>query len=411
VKKGDKRKRKKTKGLSSLVATLLIILISIVAITIIWILLSRVIAEQSELAKIKTEFFSENIEIKKVYMGDGSINLTLEKKGGVETSVRDKKTIEVTQVVNSDILSVVDLSPSMRMCTGSSRECCTNTLMGYWDNINYCSNVNKFAKDSCVSVCKGILNDKIGAAQDSNKELINFIFSESKGSRIGLVGYGLGVVESATIDLTDNVINLNNKIDSWDISGYTCICCGINEAVNKLEQDSTNEKPKKIIVMSDGDANIKCAQQNTGDATQDAIKAACDANKTLKNLIIYTIGLGDGANEETLMEIAKCGNGRYFSAMNTSELIDVYTTIGEEIKSTYNTITNVNYLFVVFYNGTDSYTHKIDKIPGALEIKTYQADLTGKLTGEITKIEIFPVIITDSGKEIIGPPSDVWEKR
>jgi hypothetical protein len=297
------------------------------------------------------------------------------------------------------------------VCIGSSQECCIDTLGGYWESIDYCGGVDLTLKDSCTSVCGGILDDKIDAAQTSNKELINFIFSESTGSRIGLVGYGQEIVDSASIDLTDNIIDLNNKIDSWDIVEYTCICCGINEAIEKLQEDSSNEKVKKILVMSDGEANIECAEQNTGDPAQDAIKAACDANQSLDNLVIYSIGMGDRVDEESLIEIANCRGGKYFSAMNISELIDVYTNIGEEIKTTYTALTNVNYLFVVFYNETDSYTHKIDKVPGALEIKTYQADLTGKLTGEIIKIEIYPVIITDSGKEIIGPASDIWEKK
>lgn len=405
------RGKKKSKGLSSIVATLLIILISIIAIAIVWAVMSKIITKQTELAKIETEFFSENIEIKKVYMADGSINLTLEKKGGAESSSQNKQIVETKQVINSDIISVVDLSPSMRVCIGISQECCIDTLNGYWENFDYCGGVDLILKDSCVSVCGGKLDDKINATQISNKELINFIFSQSEGSRIGLVGYGQEIVESASIDLTDNIANLNNKIDSWDIVEYTCICCGINEAIEKLQEDSSNEKVKKIIVMSDGEANIECIEQNTGDPAQDAIKAACDANQSLDNLIIYSVGMGDRVDEETLVEIANCGKGRYFSAMNVSELMNVYTIIGEEIKTTYKTITNVNYLFAVFYNGTDSYKYRIDKIPGALEIKTYQTDLTGKLTGEITKIEIYPVIITDSGKEIIGPVSDTWEKK
>jgi hypothetical protein len=88
----------------------------------------------------------------------------------------------------------------------------------------------------------------------------------------------------------------------------------------------------------------------------------------------------------------------------------VYTSVVEDIRTTYQSTKTFNYLFVVFYNETSSYTEKIPEIPDILSIKKYQFDLTGKLEGEIIKIEIFPVIITDKGKEIIGPASDVWEK-
>jgi hypothetical protein len=411
VKKRKKvRKEKKSKGLSNIVATLLIVLISIVAIIIFWVVIRNIVINQSELAKIKNEFFSENIEIKKFNIAGDFVNLTLEKKGGLTTSNQDKEKIEVKEVINMDIISVVDLSESMRICVGSSEECCINTLGGYWEGEDYCGGVDLISKNSCVSICGGTLDDKIAASQKGNRELTEFILTQSEGSRIGLVGYGQDTAEFASIDLTNNITNLNNKIDSWDIVPYTCICCGINEAIKKFQEDAPDNKMKKMIVMSDGEANIECAEQNTGDPSLDAIKAACDSNKTLDNLIIYTVGIGNRVDQETLMEIANCGGGKYFSAMNVSELIEAYTTIGEYFKTTYQTITNVNYLFVVFSNGTDSYTEKIDRIPGALEIKTYQINFTNKLGGEVTKIEIFPVIITDSGKEIIGPPSDIWEK-
>lgn len=101
--------------------------------------------------------------------------------------------------------------------------------------------------------------------------------------------------------------------------------------------------------------------------------------------------------------------GKYYPAINVNDLVDVYKHTAEDIKTTYTSTSNLNYLFVVFYNGTDSYTEKIPEIPNVLEMKKYQFDLTGKLEGKITKIEVYPVIITNSGKEITGPPSGIWK--
>jgi hypothetical protein len=48
-------------------------------------------------------------------------------------------------------------------------------------------------------------------------------------------------------------------------------------------------------------------------------------------------------------------------------------------------------------------------MPDILAIKRYNFDLTEKLEGNITKIEIYPVIISDQNKEVIGPMFDSWE--
>lgn len=403
-----KEKRKESRGLSSIIATLLIILISLVAIGILWIVIRNITVNQSELAKAQNEFFSENIEISKFNMNSGLVNLTLEKKGGLMIKEdRDEQTIEITEVVPVDLISVVDLSVSMSTCENISEECCA-TLNGLWMGSGICMGIPSSTMDACTSDCEGILLDRLGAAQNANKELVGFILSELSSSRIGLVGYNSEIVDSACINLTNDLIQLNDKINSWEVYGGTCTCCGINEAAKELQQ-SPKDKAKRIIIMSDGESTIGCAEQNTGDPAQDTIEAACDANESLDNLIIYTIGVGDNLDEQSLIEVANCGGGEYYPAINVDDLVDVYTHVGEDIKTTYKTISQVNYLFVVFYNGTDSYTERLSEIPDALGLKTYKFDLTGKLEGEIIKIEVYPVIITDSGKEITGPASDIWE--
>jgi len=157
-----------------------------------------------------------------------------------------------------------------------------------------------------------------------------------------------------------------------------------------------------------GEANVKCIW-NAPNASQDAINSSCYAKENLDNLIVYSIGAGENVNEETLRGISDCGGGKYFSAMNISELIDVYRSVAEEIKTTSISVNKFNYLYVLFYNGTSSYKEKISEMPDILAIKRYNFDLTGKLEGNITKIEVYPVILSKEGKEIIGPSFDSWE--
>jgi Mg-chelatase subunit ChlD len=404
-------KREDLRGLSSVIVTLLIILLVIVAIAIIWVIMRNSISNQSEFIDTQKDFFAENIAITYIKMDGNLISLSLEKTGGNLKTQGEGAKNETFEIAEADIISVVDISGSMApSCNGVSQSCCSSLRGNYNVSSQVCSNVNPIRNITCTTTCAGVWVNKLSAVQDANKELIN-IFSKSQGSRVGIVAYNTNVISSASLDLTNDLNQLNNRIDSWQPGGRTCICCGINEALRKLQQQSSDERMKKIIVMSDGEANIECLAQNTHDAAQDAIKASCDGSANLENLIIYTIRLGGEANEDTLRQIANCGGGKYFSVLNISELVDVYRRVVVEIQATPQSPTKFSYLYIVFYNETTSYKEKILEIPNVLVIKNYNFDLTGKLEGEIKKIEVYPVIISPSGKEIIGPLFDSWEAK
>ena len=84
-----------------------------------------------------------------------------------------------------------------------------------------------------------------------------------------------------------------------------------------------------MVVMTDGRANVKCSQQGTGDASQDAIWAACEAHNNY-GIVINAVGFGANADQETLQAIASCGGGTYYYT-DYSGLIDLYKRIAEDI--------------------------------------------------------------------------------
>jgi hypothetical protein len=403
-----RKKEKESKGLSTVIATLLIIMLTLIVIGILWVVLRNVIIHQSEIAGVQKEFFAENVEILSFKVDGGLINFSLKKVGGEIRAKNEINKGEIVEEMELDIISIIDLSGSMCSCNGVSSSCCTNTLRGDSYSGGNCYGVNSNRNTSCISTCGGTWVDRLSSAKAANRELIN-VLSESEDNRIGLIVYSTSVNNSASLDLTNNLTQLNNKIDSWQARGSTCICCGINEAARRLQQQSSDDKDKIIIVMSDGDANIECSTQHTHNAVQDAIKSSCDANQSLENLVVHSIGVGENVNEGALINISICGGGKYFSAINVSELIQAYKRVAEEIKSSHKAINRFNYLYIVFYNETSSYREKIFDIPDPLVIRKYQFDLTGKIEGNITKVEIYPAIVSESGKEIIGPLFDSWE--
>ncbi len=375
------------RGISTLVTTVLIILLVLVVIGVIWVVVRNLIGEETEFAEAQAKFFSERIEIKHVSFdltNNLILNVTLKKLTG-SLIVTGSETISAPLEV--DIMSVVDLSGSMNCSDG-----------GCYQNENRCENI-----------CGGEWMQPFNASKDANKQLVSKIFQGSGESYIGLVGYDTIARNQYSLDLTDDVDDLNNKIDEWKTGLYTCICCGINEASVRLQADSSQDRMKVMIVMSDGDANRDAGCPQSGSPKEEAIEAACDANDSLSNFTIYSVGLGETVDEDTLKDISACGGGQYYSASNISNLISVYEQVADEIQSQYKSAHRFDHLKIVFYDEFNAVEITIP-VPEVLIPKEYDFNLAlTVLVGPIIKIEIYPVIITDEGKEIVGPLLDMWE--
>lgn len=241
-----------------------------------------------------------------------------------------------------DSILVTDLSGSMKWCSNeppgedphSSYEWTTwvsgGSTYGGWRWV---------AKSNCDPGYER----KIDIAKRANSLFINTIMNTS-GNRLGLSDYtGSQTVYNYTrgrwvtmfpdnmagyLNLTNNSITLHNHNNQMDTWWGTCICCGINKAREMLAQQSNSQRKKSIVLMSDGEANIRCSQQGTGNAKSDAILAGQQACQ--ENITVYTVGYGNEADENTLKQIA-CNSSYYYNSTNVDNLINIYQQIAEEI--------------------------------------------------------------------------------
>ncbi len=102
------------------------------------------------------------------------------------------------------------------------------------------------------------MNDsELSAAKNADKLYIDEALKIS-GNRVGLVAFAANVLDTNVHSLSNNVVSLKSKIDSWTGYNKTCICCGINKAIEKINADSSPNKIKNIILLSDGLPNINC---------------------------------------------------------------------------------------------------------------------------------------------------------
>ncbi|NPE26910.1 VWA domain-containing protein [Methanococcoides sp. SA1] len=216
-----------------------------------------------------------------------------------------------------DVFSATDISGSMAAsCSGASP----------W----YCCWFNDCSTQAGCDSCSGTLENKIQDAKDANELFIEMILNNT-GNQVGLTAYSSSASDTNYHALSDDETSLKSEVNSWDEGGNTCICCGINKAVAGILADSDPSKFQSIVMMSDGEANVECAEQGTGTAAGDAIQAACDAYND-HDIKIYTIGLGADVNVQTLTQMASCADGSFYSAID--DLADIYEKIAEELIET-----------------------------------------------------------------------------
>lgn len=231
--------------------------------------------------------------------------------------------------LDADVFSVTDLSGSMRLtCAGASFFCCV------W--AGGCND---------VATCEGcggtVTSNKIGEAKNANDVFINYVLNYT-GNRVGLIPYSTSVNLGASHDLSINNYSLHNTVGNWSAGGSTCICCGINEAINRLVAQSPSDHFRSIVVMSDGQATTGCGMDPVadydadGDTTNDpddhAIQAACNAYNNY-GIRVYAVGFGDDVNETIMQGIGiNCGQGGYFKG-NVNQLVEIYEQIAQEIIS------------------------------------------------------------------------------
>jgi len=279
----------------------------------------------------KTQIFNDTSDGTAITISNSTLFSLLDYEDLSQKTIPVRFGIEETDYVSSgakdvDVISSTDISGSMASdCSGERIICC-------WGKD--CNN-----NEANCNNCGGTFTDKIQDAKDANYLFIDMILNNTN-NRVGLNAYSTSVLSSNKHELSNNNISLKSEVASWNEGGSTCICCGINSAVDELLANSDSEKFQSIVIMTDGEANVECSQQGTtadlnrngqvDDAGDDAIQAACDAYENY-GIKIYTIGFGSG-DTQTLIEMAACADGSFYNSVDDIEVI--YETIAEEIINT-----------------------------------------------------------------------------
>jgi hypothetical protein len=251
---------------------------------------------------------------------------------------------------NADVVLITDLSGSMNFDMVSENSGVTRG----------CSDPNLYDNDT----------KRISLAKCLDKMVVDMILNYS-GNRLALVGFygdagppNKGLVTKE--DLTTNAAYLKNQIDAYSPVGGTPICAALNNAYKILDNPTSANKSKFVIMMSDGIPTHTCEAASGCEGTRDGISpeealwiggmcfggmencednncscafqnsnwSACRLAKDL-NTTIYSIGFGPVANctnaNKTLQDISNCGGGSYSASQNGTALGGIYKGVAEEI--------------------------------------------------------------------------------
>jgi len=237
---------------------------------------------------------------------------------------------------------------------------------------------------------------KLDIAKEAGKKFVDIVLDESiPGNRVGLNSYSTDIVD--TENLTSDKDALYAEINEYTADGWTCICCGVEEAITMLNQQSNSSRRRSIVIMSDGETNERCytaSEDLNGDsnvdAKDDAIQSACNAYN-IYGIVVYAVAFGNDADNETLQLMAECGNGTFYFS-NSTELANTFRKIAEGIiNGSYiaqtvdleGNITDINTLYpdsCITFN----YTSEIAPMGYGDVIFSFESKSFGELTGNST---------------------------
>jgi uncharacterized protein YegL len=163
---------------------------------------------------------------------------------------------------------------------------------------------------------------KIDALKDA---ALNFVQAAQVGSnpniRVGLISFS--DVVSVNSGLTSDRNLLYSGINSLSPNGMTAVGDAIQQAVVRLEQERNPDASCFIVLMTDGQSN--------SDTVATPLTAAGQASQN--NIVVDAVAFGADANVTACQEISAKGNGQFFYAATSDQLVSSFAGIAASFVS------------------------------------------------------------------------------
>lgn len=165
------------------------------------------------------------------------------------------------------------------------------------------------------------VTDALSAAAD-------FVSSLQKDDKVALVTFASNAILQSNLTVNNQSVEkkvLDLEINPAEESGYTNTLAALDEVAKELNSERHNLDARKVLVLlTDGLPTV-------ADDT-DIVSLVEEKAKTLSDdgIVIYAIGLGEGADEEFVQNIASTPNNAYL-APTGADLDEIYSEITTSI--------------------------------------------------------------------------------
>lgn len=167
--------------------------------------------------------------------------------------------------------------------------------------------------------------DKLGLAQKSLEYLVSQLGEEDTVALVTYAGSTQVVLEPTSADQRTKITSAIQRLTS---GGGTAMGSGMELAYRMADKSFETGAENRVIVLSDGDANI-------GRTSHDEILAGI-TGYAKKGITMSTIGLGMGNYQDTMMEqLANKGDGNYYYIDSYDEAKKVF---GQDLAGTIQVI-------------------------------------------------------------------------
>jgi hypothetical protein len=415
----------KKRGISPIVAMVLIILLVIAALMLLWIALLPLISNWIYVGDAQAALYSEDFRIDWIDLipGEGSagtLDIVLDRGSSVlvDFEIENITVIEeVEEHFPTDVMLLIDMSDSMGII-----DPLTSCLSPGGDNLDYpgsycnsreiiCQAVNycngTYIDGECVGAigpkkdascventlycghyCGGIYtgDSRLYTLRSSTSVFLEAMLDANSDNSISLAGFSMvDTPSNYFVDFTGDIDSLNNSLFSWNTVDLTYLQYGLLKSQEVFAARNTPEKQHVLVVLGDG-----ALTGSTGE--EESLTIAEDLSDL--GIIVHTIGFGTGADLDFFQELAEAGGGRYFDSSNSLDLVEIYQSIMNEVETSRIVKRTVQhkgvYIDFVFSSKGNSYSHRVTALPDSNGARRYEIELKeGWNAEDIDRVDIY----------------------
>jgi len=156
---------------------------------------------------------------------------------------------------------------------------------------------------------------------DAKNAAQQFVTQMVNGDMVGIVSYSSDATINYPLTTITGTVKTeaSNAIDSLSSGGSTSIGGGLQTGQDQLATDGKAPPPWAIVLLSDG-------LENTAPYVAEVLP-----NIVSSKTVVHTVGLGSGADEALMMDIAAQTGGTYHFAPSSQDLSGIYNTIAGRV--------------------------------------------------------------------------------